>query len=138
MKLPTAFIQPIFFPTQRAFDRARQFYAPFENHPAPEKRLCFADDLLEYHRFGWVKSSPTSFAMARVINIAPEGSKLVEPAWFIRMAVGNMKEILDMLPGYLPKILWCRNNDGVLRIYSTERLVSLARRMEAKTNGRRR
>ena len=130
MRMATDLIRPLLF-KPCAFDRARAFYAQFANHPDPKKRLCFEDDLLEYMRRGWVKCSPTAIAFARVINIAPEETKLVEPAWFIRFALGPLDEVLGMLPFYLPRIVWCRNNEGpgfgTLKNYSTERLFKLTR-----------
>ena len=126
MRLATEYVRPLLF-GMNAFDRARAFYAPFENHPDPDKRLCFEDDVAEYLRFGFVVSRPTCFAMAKVINIAPEETNLVEPAWFIRFAVGSLEEVLTLLPVALPKIVWCRRNDGKLRIYKTATLYRIAR-----------
>jgi hypothetical protein len=86
----------------------------------------FIDDLDDYMLNGVVISLPYLFAMAKVIDVAPEGSKEREPAWFVRMAVGNLAMLLKHLPCYLPKICFCRRNDGRMRVYSTARLLRLA------------
>jgi hypothetical protein len=83
--------------------------------------VSFTQDLANYLIDGVVISRPDLFGMARIVNIAPEGSK-PEPVWFVRMAVGNLVELLDALPYRLPKICFCRRNDGRMRVYSFETL----------------
>ena len=93
---------------QTPFDLARLFYQQYSD-------LDFGDDLIEYFREGWVRSSPTAFAMARPIE--HEGRR----GWFIRIAVGNMLELLEMLPCPLEFIAFCRNNDpNSMRIVNWE------------------
>lgn len=85
--------------------------------------VSFIDDLKDYLATGVVISMPSCFGMAKIIEL-PSG----EPAWFVRMAAGDLPELLGRLPGYLPKICFCRRNDGRLRIYSLERIAQLAAR----------
>lgn len=134
MKLQTNYVRPLLF-NVCALDQAKRFYLPFEQLPKDDPRyLCFESDLVEYLRFGHVASGPDYFAFARVINIAPEDSNLVEPAWFIRFALGPLERVLKALPFYLPKIVWCRDNDGKLKIYSTKQLYRIAAARLKKEN----
>lgn len=82
----------------------------------------FIDDLEDYLLNGVVISTPYLFGMAKVIDIAPEGSAEREPAWFVRVAAGNLRVLIAHLPTYLPKICFCRRNDGRMRVYSLEKL----------------
>jgi hypothetical protein len=96
--------------------------------------IPFLEDLDDYLMHHCVVSRPTCFAMARLINLAKDGEP-EEPAWFIRFAYGNLLELLSVLPAYLPKICWCRNEpgkafDNKMRIYSLDRLVKLANRRQ--------
>ena len=70
---------------------------------------------------GVVISTPTCFGLAKVI----ESPKTKQPAWFIRMAVGRLDELLYRLPFCLTEICFCRRNDGRLRSYSLERMMEL-------------
>jgi hypothetical protein len=81
----------------------------------------FIDDLDAYHLdpHGVVISTPTIFAMAKVIDMNG-------PAWFVRVAVGNLTELLRATPAWLDKICFCRRNDGRLRVYPLRRLIKLA------------
>jgi hypothetical protein len=90
--------------------------------------VSFADDVAYYMIHGTVISRPDLFGMALIVDIAPEGQR-PEPAWFVRMAVGELGELLEMLPVPLPKICFCRRNDGRMRMYSLERLKRKARRV---------
>ena len=91
--------------------------------------VSFANDVGDYLYDGVVISRPDLFGMAKVIDLAPEGQK-PEPAWFVRMAVGNLNELLAALPLPLPKICFCRRNDGRVRVYSLQKLKDRARRRE--------
>jgi hypothetical protein len=85
--------------------------------------VAFEEDLAFYLNEGVVISTPTCFGLARVI----EGPRTHEPAWFIRMAVGRLDELLYRLPFCLPEICLCRGKKGDLRIrsYSLERMMQL-------------
>ena len=83
--------------------------------------VSIEEDIAQYLNDGFVLSFPTCFALVKVI----EEPKTKEPAWFIRMAVGHLDELLYHLPFYLPKICFCRRNDGRLRSYSLERMMQL-------------
>jgi hypothetical protein len=113
-----------------AFEKARMFYMQFAG-------LHFEDDVLEYLKMGWVYSSPTSFAMACVINIAPENAEYIEPAWFIRTVIGDLMEALNGLwmQHRLEYVVWCRNNEegGTrLRKYKMKRMFALARKLKLR------
>lgn len=84
-------------------------------------KVSFEEDVAFYLDSGVVISMPTCFGLARVIK-APDTN---EPAWFIRMAAGRLDELLYRLPFALPKICFCRRNDGRLRTYSLERMMQL-------------
>ena len=89
--------------------------------------LCYAkwmgevkleEDIGHYMVYGLVLSIPSCFALLKEIECPKTG----QPAWFIRMAVGRIDELLSHLPYQLPRICFCRRNDGVLRSYRLERL----------------
>jgi len=98
-----------------AFERMRKLYQTF-NDP----RLRFWEDFFEYSENAFVRISPTAMAFAKPCR-DEKGDY-----WFIRAAVGPLLELLAMLPGYLPRIAWVRNNEEVIRMYRTERLFKLA------------
>jgi hypothetical protein len=83
--------------------------------------VSIEEDIAQYLSSGLVLSIPTCFALVKVI----EEPRTKEPAWFIRMAVGRLDELFYHLPFYLPKICFCRRNDGRLRTYSLERMMQL-------------
>jgi hypothetical protein len=87
------------------------------------------EDIAHYLAYGLVLSFPTCFALLKPI----EDPKTKEPAWFLRMAVGRLDELLYHLPFYLPRICFCRRNDGRLRSYSMKRYMQL---VEGKLYGR--
>src|SRR5215472_9100937 len=98
MKIEQTLIYPVRVTNECAIDVARAYY---EKH----SDLSFDEDMADYMRNGFVTSYPWVFGMVKVIN--HEG----EPAWFIRMAVGPLIDLLRILPFPLPKIAFCRNNE---------------------------
>ena len=100
-----------------AFDVMQLMYKAF-NDP----RMDFASDLLDYARHGFVRISVSSMALAKVCRDG-QGNY-----WFIRSAVGNLLELINMLPFFLPRIAWCRNNEKVLRMYDTRMLFKIVKR----------
>jgi hypothetical protein len=106
------------------------FYALHANDET--EKLNFEDDLVEYLKSGFVYSSPTSFALAKVVNVASEESGLVEPAWFVRYAGGNLIEMLTRLPVHFRKIVFCRNNKGSLKQYDLAALLRITRATKGK------
>ena len=89
-------------------------------------QVSFAEDLAFYLAHGCIVSKPRVFALVQVI----EGPRTKQPAWFIRMVVGPLDELLAELPFPLPEICLCRGKKGDLRVrsYSLERMWQLARR----------
>lgn len=114
-------IRPLMFHGQHsAFELARLFYAQY-----PE--LDFGDDLVDYMRNGFVITRPQLFVMAKVIH-RDDGH-----LWFCRIAIGNLIELLTVMPFYLPRIAFCRNGRAdKMRICSTNRLTELAVRNAIK------
>ena len=98
-----------------AFDLMQMMYDAFK-----DEQFTFWKDFYDYSHNGFVRISPTAMAFAKPCR-DEEGDY-----WFIRAAVGPLPEVMAMLPGYLPRISWCRNNDGVVRMYKTDRLIKLA------------
>jgi hypothetical protein len=93
-----------------AIEVARKYYHEWKGI------VTFDEDLAHYLEHGFVVSRPDVFAMGKVIIRGGE------PAWFIRVAVGNLGALLRLLPVALPKICFCRR--GVrLKVYSLERLL---------------
>lgn len=118
MRIPDQMIFPvIMLPPEEvcAFEQMRRLYQSF-NDP----KVKFWEDFFHYSEHGYVRISPTAMAFAK-----PCRDKDGE-YWFIRAAVGPILELLAMLPSYLPRIMWCRNNEPTLRIYKTERLFKIA------------
>lgn len=88
-------------------------------------QVNFEQDVANYMAYGYVVTRPTCFGMAHIITLDPDEKKrwiAGEQAWFIRMAAGDLLELLSCLPGYLPWIAFCRRNDGRVRVYKIERL----------------
>ena len=88
--------------------------------------VSFEADVAHYLSEGLVLSTPRCFALAKVI----EGPRTGKPAWFIRMAVGRLDELLATLPYAFEEICLCRGKKGDLRVrsYSLERMMQLSRR----------
>lgn len=88
-------------------------------------KVPFTVDLIDYVYTGLIVSRPTCFAMAKVTDLAKPG----EPhqwAWFIRVAVGDMFELLNCLPCYLEKICFCRRGkEDFMRVYDLKRFIRL-------------
>lgn len=118
MRIPDQLVYPVvLIPPERqcAFEQMRRLYQSWG-----DQQLKFWNDFFDYSENGFVRISPTAMAFGKPCR-DKEGDY-----WFIRAAVGPLFELLAMLPSYLPRIMWCRNNDGVLRIYKTERLFKIA------------
>jgi hypothetical protein len=88
-------------------------------------QVSFEDDLAHYLAYGVMISTPTCFALLKMIEDLEDPKK--GPAWFIRMAVGRLDELLYHLPYHFPRIYWCRGKKGDLRIrsYSLKRFMQL-------------
>ena len=118
MRIGNILIRPLMLRREQpAFFLMQQMYEEFK-----DPKLNFWDDFADYALNGFIRISPTAMALARPCN-DKDGDY-----WFIRAAVGPLHEVLCMLPYYLPRISWCRENDGIIRMYSTNRLAELVRR----------
>jgi len=94
----------------------------------------FMSDLDDYLVHGVVIARPDLFGLAKVIEDPGHDG---EPAWFIRMAVGKLSELLEALPPYqsVKRICFCRHKktgqlDQRLRTYSLERARHLSKLRE--------
>jgi hypothetical protein len=115
MKTQQTTIEPL--PIGRpAIDVAREYYHKWDG------LITFEEDLRDYLATGMVVSRPDVFAMAKVIAFRGE------PAWFIRMAVGDLKALLRLLPVYLEWICFCRRGKLDLKAFPLKRLYELAYR----------
>jgi hypothetical protein len=99
-----------------AIDQAMECYKKWKG------AATFEQDLAHYLLHGVVVSRPSCFGLAKIIDLAEPGEEVM-PAWFIRVAVGDLRELLGCLPGFLPAICFCRRGDGKLRAYSLTRLI---------------
>jgi hypothetical protein len=100
----------------------------------------FFKDLLDYMEHGIVVSRHDIFAMAKIVDRRPldEKGKPIgekpEPALFVRMAVGDLRDLLGSLPVLLPTILFCRRNEKRIREYDLGRLLEVTNKLfERKT-----
>lgn len=129
------FIRPLLLRKEQSpYDLARLMYDKCNEAAVALGRvpdLDFDKDLDEYHRDGFVISRPTIFGMFR--PIAYEGERI----WFIRIAIGDLLELVSCFPCMLPKIAFCRNNQpDKMVVCDTKRLIEIAK-MKAETHGRR-
>ena len=130
MKIDAGFLRGIDLKRIKPILVAKLYYDAFSSIP-------FFQELDDYLLNHIVVSRPTCFGMARLINLAKDGEP-EEPAWFVRFAYGNLRELLSAVPAYLPKICFCRNKigrpfDEKMRVYSLDRLMAIAYRKEKTT-----
>jgi hypothetical protein len=115
-------------PHEWAIAIAKETYIKWQtkNNVPPEKQLKFEDDLVDYLCNGFVLSRPTIFWMAKIVDLAGgDGRAQPDYAWFVRVAAGNLEELMQTLPMVLPKIAFCRRGDGRVRVYTLERFLRL-------------
>jgi hypothetical protein len=117
------------FDRVKPLDYARMWYGLFSE-------VLFEEDLSEYLRNGCVVARPTCFMLYRPCNIAPEGEP-EEIAWYIRFAYGNLVELLNAFPAYLPKLVFYRAGMGrpkenKMRVCSYDRMMRLAEARQKK------
>jgi hypothetical protein len=117
-----------------AIDRAREQYCKYMTDYDPKwfkkivGTLRFWRDCYDYFRNGFVCIRPNLFAMVKVVQF--EGERI----WHIQIAVGDLMELLAVLPFYLPKICFCRNNNvDQMRVVRTEYLAKVAMQQYNKT-----
>ena len=98
-------------------------------HYLEHTNLNFEADLQDYLHNGFVCSRPSVFGMVKLIEWKGE------PAWFVRMAVGNVVELRSILPFPLETIVFCRNNQkDVVRVYSLSRIDRMLVKIMEKQN----
>ena len=118
MRTSQVFVRSLILRTGKsAFELMREAYGKWNR---PNWEMIFEDDLIDYALNGFVRISPTAMFMAKICR-DEKGDY-----WFVRCAVGSLLELLASAPVYLPRIKWCRRNDGVMREYRTDRLYKLA------------
>src|SRR4029077_3949694 len=110
-------IRPL-LPNEWAVAVAKLTYEKWQNKKQvpPERRVKFEDDLRDYLCNGVVVSRPTIFWMAKIIEVKPKWAAGPELAWFVRIAVGSIDELMQTLPGPLPNIAFCRRCDPRVRV----------------------
>jgi hypothetical protein len=99
-----------------AFEVARQNYAKYSG-------LDFGQDLLYYMQHGYVWSWPDFFMMAKPIE--RDGKR----GWFVQMLVGNLGQLLAVIPCPLDFVAFCRNNDENMRVIDFEKCCRMAARV---------
>lgn len=100
----------------KPIERARLLYDSSEHD--------FDEVLAEHLHNGIVIASPLWFLMLRAEMWHGQMT------WFIECAVGNLRDLANLIAVRLPCIGFCRVKNGrkQTKIYSTERLLRLARR----------
>lgn len=94
--------------------------------------LNFQQDL-EYHlEFGVVAAMPTCFAMGTAADIQLPSNQGGDrsPAWFIKVATGNLQHLTQLIPFPLPFIAfhrWKSEDPTRLHIYPMELVSRLSR-----------
>jgi hypothetical protein len=107
-------------PTRSAIAEAMRLYEQWNG------AVDFWTDFADYLRNGVVISTQDAFAMVKLVEVG------VEHGWFVRVAVGDLCDLLRHIPFYLPLVAFCRRRDGRLRIYPTNRLIQLAKLTKKK------
>lgn len=104
--------------THKPYRVAEMLYAKWSKIPLEK-------DLAEYITTGCVISTPRVFALAHIIDLAEPG-ETQQPAWFVRVAVGEITELLRTLPCKTRQICFCRRGEDKMRVYDMERFWRLA------------
>lgn len=122
-------------PKQWAIAVAKIAYERWQDdHQVPkEKRVKFEDDLMDYLCNGFVLSRPSIFWMMKIIDAAEKDEPKPQLAWFVRVAVGDLRELFDTLPARLPYMAFCRRGEGKIRRYPTEKFVALSMKFGGTT-----
>lgn len=98
-----------------AIDRARRLY---EKHGHD-----FQKDLDDHLAHGFVVALPSCFAMATAIK--SDGREI--DTWFVKVAAGDLRQLVRLIPVPLPFIAFCRDGrPKTMRIYRTSRVKNLA------------
>ena len=102
-------------------DVAMQFYQQ-------NSQINFFEDLADYLRHGIVVARPTCFGMAKMVWLEVKEGGPKERAWFVRFAIGNLRELLTCVPCHLDYIAFCRRNKVKMHVWPLTRLLDLAYR----------
>lgn len=116
-------------PQEWAIGMAKLCYQNWQAKLPKEKRIKFEDELMDYLCTGFVTSRPTMFTMMKIIDVAeelPEGTPGPTLAWFLRVAIGDLREVTEAFPLRLPWLAFCRHGDPKLRLYPMDRAMALA------------
>ncbi len=128
-------------PTRSALRKAIELYQKWNG------QVDFWSDFADYLATGVVISTQESFLMAKVIQLGSvagtdgsgDGANAGYGtgangagysrngdgghAWFVRVAVGRLDQLAALMPFYLPRIAFCRRNDGRVRVVDTDRFM---------------
>jgi hypothetical protein len=112
---------------------AKLAYQKWQAKLPKEKRIKFEDELMEYLSTGFVISRPTIFAMMKIVDVAEKDEQGPIYAWFLRVAVGDLRELTEIFPAPLPYMAFCRHGDSKLRRYPFEKMIALAMKLGGTT-----
>jgi hypothetical protein len=115
-------------PHEWAIGVAKLAYQNWQAKVPPEKRIKFEDELMDYLCSGFVVSRPTIFAMMKIIDVAEEGAAERKLAWFVRVAVGDLRELTGIFAVPLPYMALYRHGDSKMRVYPFHRTIALMMR----------
>jgi len=104
-------------------DAAAKFYRD-------NSTIDFFEDLADYLRTGVVVARPTCFGMAKLIWLEVKEGRPKERAWFVRYAIGNLRELLTCIPCQLDWIAFCRRGKETMHVWPFKRVIQLAYRGE--------
>lgn len=87
-------------------------------------------DIATYAAHGYVWINPDSFLLAKPVNsksdVHPQDQWNVEnaDAWYVNMAVGNVKDFISKIPYPLPFVGWMRETKNQpMRWYDLKRII---------------
>jgi hypothetical protein len=118
------------FPIQRSAALCALEYYCKMKHGRLIGFLWFIVDVIDYLLHGFVIARPTCFMMMKLIRLGDAR----KPAWYVRIAVGELEELLDCVPCFLPTMCFCRRDDGRLRTYDFARIIKSIRAKERLSN----
>ena len=122
-------------PKEWAIAVAKLSYDKWQKKKPAEKRVKFEDDLMDHLCNGFVVSRPTIFWMGKAVDFAKEGAQEREIALFVRVAVGDIRELLSTLPCMFPEIAFCRRGGERIHRWPLERFLELAFKDNMKLEG---
>jgi hypothetical protein len=115
MKIADQLLSPVVLGEVSFVDLAKQHYRRFSKIP-------FEEDLADYLRNGIVVSRQTGFGMAKLVMLDGQYT------WFVRFAIGDLRELISCLPWTVKWIAFCRRDKEIIHRWPLKRLVELTYR----------